>query len=84
MTIYDRISSFYEWLTISERPYRRQALDLLDIQPHETLLEIGCGTGQTLRELAPGMGDNGRLIGIDLSPGMIKQAQSTLHCSSLI
>ena len=79
MTIYDRISSFYDWLTISERPYRRQAMELLDIQPDEVLLEIGCGTGQTLRELAPGMGDNGRLIGIDLSPGMIKQAQSNLQ-----
>jgi demethylmenaquinone methyltransferase/2-methoxy-6-polyprenyl-1,4-benzoquinol methylase len=43
------------------------------------LLEIGCGTGQTLRELAGMMGKGGRLIGLDLSPGMINQAQSSLQ-----
>ena len=45
MTIYDRISSIYDWLIISERPYRDRALELLDVQPGETVLDIGCSTG---------------------------------------
>lgn len=79
MPIYDRISPIYDWMTVSERQYSRQALALLDVQPDETLLEIGCGTGQALKQQAPQMGSEGRLIGLDLSAGMLRQAQGNLN-----
>ena len=78
MSSYDRLSSFYDLLTVSERPYRRQALELLNVKANETLLEIGCGTGHSLLQAATAMGSEGRLIGLDLSAGMLKQAHGNL------
>jgi len=78
VSIYDRISFIYDWLTISEQPYRELALELLDLQPGESILEIGCGTGQTLLSLAAAAGDQGRVVGLDLSPGMLQQSRTKL------
>ena len=46
----------------------------------ETLLEIGCGGGDLLRDLAEGVGTNGRVCGIDLSADQIAAAQA--NCSA--
>lgn len=45
------------------------------LQPHNRVLELGCGTGSTALELADGVE---RYIGTDISPGMIKIAQDKL------
>ncbi len=72
---YDRLSSSYDWLTVSERPFRREALDLLAAGPGETVFEIGCGTAQSVCELAAAVGSDGQAIGLDLSAGMLRQAR---------
>ena len=43
------------------------------LRPHHRVLEIGCGTGSTALELAPGVD---RYIGTDISGAMIDIAQS--------
>ena len=43
------------------------------LQPHHRVLEIGCGTGSTGLDLAPGVD---RYIGTDVSPKMIEIAQA--------
>lgn len=43
------------------------ALRQLDLQPSESLLDIGCGTGSFLRRLS-GSGHSGPLTGLDSSP----------------
>lgn len=45
------------------------------LQPDASVLELGCGTGSTALELAPGVG---RYVGTDVSPGMIKIARGKL------
>ena len=75
MTLYERISSIYDWLTVSERPFRERALQLLALQPGESVLEIGCGTGQTLLEIAAAVGEAGHVVGLDLAQGMLVQSQ---------
>lgn len=55
-------------LTVTE-----QALAYCDLQPGMCVLDVGCGTGKSLRQIA----DNHRLagIGIDTSPNLIRQAR---------
>lgn len=73
---YDRIAGVYDWLAgASERPFRRRALDLLALQSGESVLEIGCGTGEALVELA---GITAEATGVDLSPRMLEQARRRL------
>jgi ubiquinone/menaquinone biosynthesis C-methylase UbiE len=48
-------------------------LDLLDIQPADTVLEVGFGAGQGIK-LAAEKANNGRVMGIDLSEVMVRVA----------
>jgi trans-aconitate methyltransferase len=47
-------------------------LDLLDAQPRERILDIGCGTGHLTAKIAE---SGARVVGTDLSPEMIRQAR---------
>ncbi|MGV3627905.1 MAG: class I SAM-dependent methyltransferase [Betaproteobacteria bacterium] len=49
---------------------RRAAVDALELRAGETVLDIACGTGATLPELAARVGPRGKVIGIDHSPEM--------------
>jgi SAM-dependent methyltransferase len=52
----------------------RQLLDLLAIMPGETVLELGCGSGVIMRELARRTTGANRLIGVDRSPYLLGEA----------
>jgi ubiquinone/menaquinone biosynthesis C-methylase UbiE len=76
---YDRMSSVYDLLAgSSERPLTHQGLEMLAVARDESVLEIGCGTGEALVEVCRRVGATGQAVGIDLSPGMLRQAQSKL------
>ena len=64
------------WI-MSHRPSNlarnRWAVDLLDIQPAERVLELGCGPGVALAEIAQRVVD-GVAVGVDHSPVMIRHA----------
>lgn len=75
---YDRLSPWYDLLTASERALGRDALDLLDPRPGETILEIGAGTGRALRQVATAVTPTGLALGLDVSSGMLRQAQAAL------
>ena len=81
-SFYDKIAHVYDLLSEhSEQPMREAGLKLLDVQPGERVLEIGCGTGHCLVEMAPQAGDEGHVEGIDLSEGMLKQAETVVAAS---
>ncbi len=79
---YDKIARVYDTLAErSEAPVRQRGLELLNVRPGETVLEIGCGTGRSLAELAERIGRGprgGGLIGLDLSRGMLGQSRELL------
>ena len=54
------------------RQPRAQAIDLLGLTPDDRLLDLGCGTGATLRALAPSVS---RAVGADVAPAMIDEAR---------
>jgi ubiquinone/menaquinone biosynthesis C-methylase UbiE len=69
---YDRISRWYDLLEgIWEERVRRLALKKLDLRVGERVLEIGCGTGHGMLELARAAGLPGRAYGLELSPRML-------------
>jgi SAM-dependent methyltransferase len=51
----------------------RWAARLLDVQPADRVLELGCGPGVAVAELA-GRATRGLVVGVDHSPVMIRQA----------
>jgi ubiquinone/menaquinone biosynthesis C-methylase UbiE len=53
----------------------RAHLSLLQLRPGDHLLDIGCGTGQVIRQLLGRYGDEVTLAGVDPSPEMIAIAR---------
>ena len=82
--VYDRTS---RWHRFVEEPFERRArtagLDLLRVQPGERVVELGCGAGGALIALARAAGQTGRVVGLDLSPGMISRAAARLRRAGL-
>lgn len=73
---YDRLARFYNVLEAPfEHRTRVAGLQLLGARPGERILEIGPGTGLALRTLARAVGTQGRVVGVDLSAGMINVAR---------
>ena len=57
--------------------YGRDVLDVLDPQPGERILDLGCGTGHLTADIDAAVGDDGAVLGIDASPAMIAEARET-------
>jgi ubiquinone/menaquinone biosynthesis C-methylase UbiE len=53
----------------------RRLLPLLMVDPHDSVLDAGCGTGSQVLELA-GCYPEAEILGVDFSPGMIDEARS--------
>ena len=53
----------------------RQLIELMNIGPHDNVLELGCGVGWATRVLAQ-KASRGFVLGIDLSDRMIAQART--------
>ena len=65
---------FYE----KEDDVRNEIVDLLEMKPDQTILEVGCGTGQDSLYISKRLGKNGKLYLQDLSSKMIDIAQEKL------
>lgn len=78
--MYDRLAPVYD---VASRPYgwwgtRRladRALRELRLTRGGTVVELGTGTGRNLPALAAAVGPEGRVVGVDLSPGMLERAR---------
>lgn len=81
---YDKLSRWYDLLAgTSEKRIREVALQSLEAEEGEVILEIGFGTGQAILALAREVGGSGRVHGIDLSPGMLEIAQARVKDTGL-
>jgi SAM-dependent methyltransferase len=69
------------WARLVERTdrqlvaYGRAACDALELAPGARVLDIGCGCGQTLLDLAARVGPSGRVTGVDVSEPMLAIAR---------
>ncbi|MBM3156297.1 MAG: methyltransferase domain-containing protein [Chloroflexi bacterium] len=81
---YDRLSRWYDLLSGRfERRYRDAGLRMLDARKGEVVLEIGFGTGNCILALANAVGAEGKVCGIDISPGMCSVAETKLRKAGL-
>lgn len=73
---YRRRAARYDVELLPFEPVRQEALELLDLDPGATVLDIGCGTGLSFAGLKRRVGSAGRVIGVDPSPDMLAQARA--------
>jgi demethylmenaquinone methyltransferase/2-methoxy-6-polyprenyl-1,4-benzoquinol methylase len=69
--IYDpRVRPFLRW--------RKPALKALRPRPGDTVLDLACGTGLNFRHILEWIGPEGRVVGVDCTRAMLKQARRKL------
>jgi ubiquinone/menaquinone biosynthesis C-methylase UbiE len=84
--VYDRNARFYDlavWgyylVGMPIGKWRRMGVDALQLQPGNTVIEVGCGTGLNFDLLQSAIGPNGKIIGIDISEGMLDRARAMVR-----
>ena len=83
--LYNRISQLYDCIAgIFEHKYTRMALEQLAIKKGEKALEIGFGSGYTLKIIAEKVSNGGQAYGADIAHGMLEVARRRLKKAGLI
>jgi demethylmenaquinone methyltransferase/2-methoxy-6-polyprenyl-1,4-benzoquinol methylase len=84
-SFYNKIAGVYDLLAErSEEPMREAGLRKLAAASGEHILEIGCGTGHCLVELARAVGTEGRVYGVDISDKMLDLTRQQLERDNLL
>ena len=77
----------YQLIDLQLSPLGLRAIEALGPSAGDVVLDIGCGAGQTLLQLAEKVGTKGRVIGVDIAPqllGIARQRTNSLSQVSLI
>jgi ubiquinone/menaquinone biosynthesis C-methylase UbiE len=72
--LYERHADSYDLQTDWAGPDRARAVELLELQPGDTVLDVGCGTGLCFADTLERIGPSGRLVGIEPSIDMLGRA----------
>ncbi|MDT0617450.1 methyltransferase domain-containing protein [Salinisphaera sp. P385] len=73
--IYDPGMWLYRAIGMDIEAYRQAAVDVLLLRPGDTVVDLGCGTGLNFPYLHAAARESGRIIGVDLTPAMLEQAE---------
>ena len=82
--LYAVSAPFYDF---TRKPFlrgRREALAACAVRPGESVLEVGCGTGEMLAPLARALGGRGLAAGVDLSTHMLARARRKIACGTFL
>ena len=72
---YDFTTLLFRLVGLRMGAYRSIAIDRLSLKRGDVVVELGCGTGLNFAMLLEKIGKEGRLIGVDLTPGMLDIAR---------
>lgn len=74
--IYRQRAKGYDASSLSSlKPWRKEAIKLLNLEHGDLVVDIGCGTGLNFALLQEAIGPEGRIIGVDLTDAMLDQAR---------
>lgn len=78
--MFDRIAGGYDLMNLlisacQEPRWRRRLVEAAQLTPGGAALDVASGTGKVAADLGRRTGPGGRVLGVDLSPGMIAVAQ---------
>lgn len=59
-----------------DRRWRAVAVEMSRVRPGDKVADVGCGTGDFSLDFARAVGERGRVVGLDVSPGMLKVADA--------
>jgi demethylmenaquinone methyltransferase/2-methoxy-6-polyprenyl-1,4-benzoquinol methylase len=76
---YDFTANLYYLIGYPEWKYRRLTIDRLQLEPGDSVVEIGCGTGLNFGLVQERIGPTGKLIGVDLTDAMLAQARARVE-----
>lgn len=65
------------------RAYKLRSFEYLEIEPGDSILEVGCGAGDDSLALAQMVGPTGRVVGVDAGEDMISEAKKRAQASNL-
>ncbi|MEM7240492.1 MAG: methyltransferase domain-containing protein, partial [Pseudomonadota bacterium] len=63
-------------------PATQHALDALGATAGERVIDLGCGGGPTSLKIADAVGQNGQVLGIDISPDLVAIARTRAAATS--
>lgn len=81
--LYRLRASHYDEELAPFEPLRRQAVAWLNLQPGQTVLDLGCGTGLSLGLLQQAVGPTGHVVGVEQCPEMLARARQRLEAQRL-
>jgi demethylmenaquinone methyltransferase/2-methoxy-6-polyprenyl-1,4-benzoquinol methylase len=61
------------------RGTHREAVERLDLEPGQVVVDVACGTGLNFERIEDRIGAGGHLIGVDLSPEMLALARERVE-----
>lgn len=75
---------YYDWIvnivTLGKtQRIHRETISLAALQPGDTVLDMGCGTGKLILAAEKVVGPEGTAVGLDVEPAMIAQARLHAH-----
>jgi ubiquinone/menaquinone biosynthesis methyltransferase len=73
---YDRVTSLLSYG--QDKKWKKQLVELAEIQPHHEILDLACGTGDITFMLAERV-TSGKVVGVDITPGMLEIANQKKH-----
>jgi ubiquinone/menaquinone biosynthesis C-methylase UbiE len=83
-SLFDEVSASYDSTGIDFFGQIARALvRFARLRAGSTVLDVGCGAGAALTAASEAVGANGRVLGIDLSPGMVDRARRVVEQRSL-
>ena len=77
---YDQFAPFYDLGTFGDvfyRKPRKAAIEKLNLSGGSSVVDVFCGTGVDLPLLAAHVGDEGSVLAVDGSEGMLKEAKAS-------